>query len=152
MPKSIISDTSVLIVLERIGELNLLREVFGKVYITNEIKSEYRQAVPEWIIIVSVKNKSKIAELNNLMDLGEASAIALALELDDSYLIVDDIQARTIVKKLGIPFIGTAGVLISAKKKGLIKIVKPYLQKLRSVGFRLSDTVIEDILEQSGER
>ncbi|MBP9882178.1 MAG: DUF3368 domain-containing protein [Chitinophagales bacterium] len=152
MPKSIISDTSVLIVLERIGELNLLREVFGKVYITDEIKSEYRQAVPEWIIIVSVKNKSKIAELNNLMDLGEASAIALALELDDSYLIVDDIQARIIVKKLGIPFIGTAGVLLSAKKKGLIKIVKPYLQKLRSVGFRLSDTVIEDILEQSGER
>ena len=152
MPKSIISDTSVLIVLERIGELNLLREVFGKVYITDEIKSEYRQAVPEWIIIVSVKNKSKIAELNNLMDLGEASAIALALELDDSYLIVDDIQARIIVKKLGITFIGTAGVLLSAKKKGLIKIVKPYLQKLRSVGFRLSDTVIEDILEQSGER
>ena len=108
--------------------------------------------MPEWIIIVSVKNKSKIAELNNLMDLGEASAIALALELDDSYLIVDDIQARIIVKKLGIPFIGTAGVLLSAKKKGLIKIVKPYLQKLRSVGFRLSDTVIEDILEQSGER
>ena len=121
-------------------------------HITDEIKSEYRQAVPEWIIIVSVKNKSKIAELNNLMDLGEASAIALALELDDSYLIVDDIQARIIVKKLGIPFIGTAGVLLSAKKKGLIKIVKPYLQKLRSVGFRLSDTVIEDILEQSGER
>ena len=151
MPKSIISDTSVLIVLERIGELDLLREVFGKVYITDEVKSEYRHAVPEWIIIVSVRNKSKIDELNNLMDLGEASAIALALELDDSYLIVDDIQARIIIKKLGIPFIGTAGVLLSAKKKGLIKFVKPYLQKLRSVGFRLSDTVIEDILEQSGE-
>lgn len=105
MPKSIISDTSVLIVLERIGELDLLREVFGKVYITDEVKNEYRLAVPEWIIIVSVKNKSKIDEFNNLMDLGEASAIALALELDDSYLIVDDIQARIIIKKLGIPFI-----------------------------------------------
>lgn len=78
--KIIISDTSCLIALERINQLNILRQLFSSILITNEVEIEFDKSLPDWIIIQKVQNGQKKAELQQIVDDGEASAIALALE------------------------------------------------------------------------
>lgn len=64
------------------------------------------------------------------MGKGEASAIALAVELKDCLLIVDDLKARKMAEKLNIKFTGTIGVIIDAKEAGHISFIKPILEKI----------------------
>ena len=56
MPKIVISDTSCLIVLDKINELNILKEIYSEVITTPEVKSEFRNSLPDWIKILSPKN------------------------------------------------------------------------------------------------
>jgi predicted nucleic acid-binding protein len=76
--------------------------------------------LPEWISVVSVKNKSFQHELSLIVDEGEASAIALAHEIENKYLITDDLEARKLSIKLGLSVIGTFGVLLRAKQQRYI--------------------------------
>jgi len=80
MQKTIVSDTSCLITLEKIGELELLHKVFGEIIVTNEIAGEYGLELPEWIRVRNPINKNYQQILEASVDKGEASAIALALE------------------------------------------------------------------------
>ena len=89
MQKTILSDTSCLILLEKIGELNLLHEVFGEILITQEVADEYDLTIPEWISIQNPTDKNYQKTLEASVDKGEASAIALAVELVDCLLIID---------------------------------------------------------------
>ena len=81
MQKTILSDTSCLIILDKIGELELLYTVFGEVIITNEIVAEFGLPLPEWISIQNPINQNYKQILEASIDKGEASAIALAIEL-----------------------------------------------------------------------
>ena len=78
MPKIVISDTSTLIVFQKIEELNLLHKVYGQLITTPEIAQKYGDSLPHWIKIESVKDKKYQKFVETLVDLGEASAIALA--------------------------------------------------------------------------
>lgn len=100
MHKCIISDTTCLILFDKIDALNLLFLTYGEITLTPEVSQEYGKSLPEWIKIVSVKNKEKQREFEKLVDAGEASAIALALELPDSILIIDDKKGRNLAQKL----------------------------------------------------
>ena len=152
MPDTIvIADTSCLIVLTKIGALDLLKELYEEVYITDEIALEYGESIPDWIIIKNVKNKKYQQLLHLLLDLGESSAIALSLEMDNVLLILDDLKGRKEAEKLGCRITGTLGVLFKAKKVGLISELKTYIEKLKSAGFRISYKVIEEILRRSSE-
>lgn len=75
----------------------------------------------------------------------------MAIELTDSVVILDDYKARKIAESLGIPIIGTIGVIISAKKLGVIESIKPYIQKIRQTNFRISEDIEKRALEESGE-
>lgn len=127
MPKTIISDTSCLILLTNIGELDLLHEVYGQIITTIEIAGEYGDQLPFWIDIRDVKDKCRQKLLEIQIDKGESSAIALALETPDSTLILDDYKARKIVEQLGLSYTGTIGVIVKAKLNGLIPSIKPIL-------------------------
>ena len=81
MNKIIISDTSCLIALSNIGLLNLLNDLFQEIIITQEVKDEFGENIPDWIIIMKVKNITRQAEVALRLDNGEASSIALALEI-----------------------------------------------------------------------
>lgn len=94
MPKTIISDTSCLIILTNIGELELLQKLYGKITTTIDIATEYGEPFPEWIEIENVTDKSKQQLLELQIDKGESSAIALALEIPGSTVILDDYKAR----------------------------------------------------------
>lgn len=148
---TVIADTSCLIALSKIEGIELLKELYQEVYITEEIAFEFGETLPEWIRIESVKNKTYQQLLDLYLDLGEASAIALALEKVEVLLILDDLKGRKEAEKLGFRITGTLGILFKAKKEGLITELKPYIEKLKAVGFRLSSKIEEEILRKSNE-
>jgi predicted nucleic acid-binding protein len=121
MPKKIIiSDTSSLIALTNIGELELLKKVYEEVVITPEIGEEYGLETPNWISIEKIEDVQKFKLLNLELDKGESSGITLALENEASLLIIDEKKGRGIAKKLGIKITGILGVMIRAKEIGVI--------------------------------
>jgi predicted nucleic acid-binding protein len=151
MSNTIISDTSCLIILTNINEIDLLRKLYGKIITTAEVAEEFGQTLPEWIEIrvASDEFRQRILELQ--IDKGEASAIALAIELSDSVVILDDYKARKLAESLGIQIIGTIGIIIKAKRQGVIESIKPFLQKIRQTDFRISEEIEKRALEESGE-
>jgi predicted nucleic acid-binding protein len=148
MDKIIISDTSCLIALSKINQLEILRSLYNQIIITKEVFTEYGSPLPDWIMIFEVKNTQKRAELEERLDKGEASSIALALEIDNSTLIIDEIKGRKIAQSLNIDIIGTIGVILLAEKKGIIKDVLEVLFRLVNKGFRLSDKLIDSIINK----
>jgi len=151
MPKIIISDTSCLIILTNIGELDLLRRLYGQVLTTPEVAAEFSEMLPEWIEINAPTDKYRQKILELQIDKGEASAIALALEISDSIIILDDQKARKVAEKLGLEITGTIGVIIKAKLQGIIPSIKPVLAKIRKTDFRLSVEIEREALKEAGE-
>lgn len=151
MHKTIISDTSCLIILTNIGELELLQKVYGKIITTPDIATEYGEVFPEWIETVAVKDKYRQQLLEMQIDKGESSAIALALETPDSTIILDDYKARKIADLLGLIFTGTIGVIVKAKLNGIIPSIKPLLKKIKQTDFRLSIDIELQALKEAKE-
>ena len=152
MPNTIIiTDTSCLIALTKINVLHLLHELYEHVVITEEIYAEFGEPLPEWIEIKQVANKKYQQLLENTLDKGEASAIALAIELEEVLLVVDDLKGRKEAERLGLKITGTLGILFRMKQMGKLSVLKPYLEVLQTDGFRVAPAVIEKILQKSGE-
>ncbi|MBS1946828.1 MAG: DUF3368 domain-containing protein [Bacteroidetes bacterium] len=151
MPKIIIADTSCLIILTNIGELELLHKLYGRITTTLDIATEYGDRLPEWIEIVNATDKSKQQLLELQIDKGESSALALALEILDSIIILDDNKARRTAHQLGLTYTGTIGVIVKAKLQGIVPSIKPILSKIKQTNFRLSAETELQALKQAGE-
>ncbi|MFN2457654.1 MAG: DUF3368 domain-containing protein [Chitinophagaceae bacterium] len=152
MPDNIIiSDTSCFIVLTNIGELELLHKTYRNITTTIEVSTEFGQSLPAWVEIKAPSNKQLQQVLALQLDKGEASAIALAIEYPDSIIILDDYKARKVAEKLRLNITGTIGVIIKAKLRGVIKSVKPYLNKISKTDFRLTPEIEQEALRQAGE-
>jgi predicted nucleic acid-binding protein len=129
----------------------LLQEVYDEVITSPQIAEEFRNSLPVWIKILSAKNVLLIKELEQKIDSGEVSAIALSLEIPSCTIILDDLKARQVASSMKLDYTGTLGVIIKAKKVNIIDSVIPILQRLRTAGLRFSDKVEKDILNQAGE-
>lgn len=151
MSKIIISDTSCLIALDRIGYIDLLQKVFSTIYTTKIVAEEFEKPLPGWIIIKDVINIKQIEQLKIVLDAGEASAIALALETANSVLIIDEKKGRKIARDLKVAIIGTLKVLLIAKNKGVIVSVKQIINELQKQSFRFNSAIVEEVLKQAGE-
>src|SRR4051812_45950373 len=138
MQATIISDTSCLVLLDKIGELYLLQKLFHKIITTQIVAEEFGKQMPDWIDIQNPVDISSRLVLETLLDKGEASAIALALEREGSLLIIDEQKGRKLAKQLGITITGTLGVLAEAKLSGHIPELRTLLDKVKQTDFRLS--------------
>lgn len=146
MNKVVISDTSCLIALQRVKKLEILKLLFKNVIITKEVYQEFGETLPEWISVVKNQNESKFIELKKVLDFGEASSIALALDTGNSLLIIDESKGRKIALKNGLDIIGTLGILTLAKKAGLIDDFEKVLEDLRENGFHISKKLMDILL------
>ena len=146
MDKIVISDTSCLILLTRIGKLDLLQKLYKSVYITPEIECEFNQIIPNFIEILEVKDKQKQMLLEFQIDKGESSGIALALEIPEAIIILDDNKARKIATKLSLKVTGTLGVIINAKKRGFIDDAIKILEDIKNTDFRISTELEKEFL------
>ena len=151
MPKIIISDTSSLIIFQKIGELEILKKLYSEIIVTPQIVEEFKDKLPSWIVTTTVKDIKYLNLLATQVDLGEASAIALSQEVEDSLILLDDLKARKLAKKLKLNFTGALGVIHKAKQVGVIKKVRPLIDKLLATNFRISEKIIDELLRINEE-
>lgn len=147
----VIADTSCFILLDKIGEIELLQKTFSSITTTQTIASEFGKPLPGWIIISPVQNTPYLKLLELEVDAGEASAFALTLEYSSSLLIIDDLKARKFADKLLLNYTGTLGVILKAKELNLLSSVKSLLNKIQLTNFRFSEKVLKEILSAANE-
>lgn len=145
-----VSDASCLIALDNVNRLHLLQNLFDEVVVPTEVAREFGAFLP-WLRIGNAIDRQLIVSLRLRLGQGESGAIALAAELGDAVVILDDMKARRVARQMELRVIGTAGVLIYAKRKGLLPRIKPVLQELAEAGFFLSEHATTDALRLAGE-
>lgn len=155
----VVSDTSPITNLIQIGCINLLNVVFGKIIIPQTVYNELCELADQkkvlddqdWISVIAAENRSVITQLEANLDKGEAEAIALAIELQSDFLIIDEIKGRTIAENMGIKIVGLLGTLLKAKELGHLSELKPKLEQLVKLGFRINPRLYEHVLKMAGE-
>ena len=162
----IISDTSTLIHLAKIGRLGLLKAFVGQVVIPSAIWNEVveqghgRSGSLEvvqgcqlgWIQVEEVTNKSLLRLLMRDLDDGEAEVIALAVEREADLVLLDEADARAVADLYDLSKTGVIGLLIRAKQEGYIDLLKPDLDNLlHQGGFWINEDFYRRILHAVGE-
>jgi len=164
MKGAVVADTGPLIGMGRIGHLHLLRGLYDIISISPQVYEELKissdkpgaKAAAEaintgWIRVVPLQKPIDTPILGSLIDAGEAESIQLAMEQKARLLIIDDKKGRSAAKRRGIHVIGIGGILLSAKKAGLLRKITPILDELASVGYRLSPALCNRIVELADE-
>ena len=151
MQKKVYVDTSSLIILNKINALDLLNKIYSNVIITNYIQLELNEAIPSWISVELTYNIDQSFLKNFNLGLGETIIIINAIK-NNGFLIIDDLKARKIATTLSLSFTGSIGILIIAKELKLIDSVKYYLENIQETNFRLSDALINKVLEITNEK
>ncbi len=160
----VVSNTSPLINLALIGQLDLLPQLYTQVVIPEAVWHEIvikgagqigatEIQAATWVVKQPVQNNTLVQLLKQTLDAGEAEAIALALETQADLLLIDERLGRLTAKHLGVTYTGLIGLFIEAKRKHLIATVKPNLDKLRQVaGFYISEALYQQILFDQREQ
>ena len=165
MTRELIADTGPIIALARIGEIDLLRRLYGRVVVPPAAHTELaidsnrpgakvlaHVFAAGWLAVETVVDLSVRWELDQLLGPGEAEAIALAEQKESSFLLIDDARGRRTARSRGIPVVGVAGVLLAAKSRAEIVAVGPVLERLSDAGYRLSPRLVAATLVRADER
>ena len=160
----IVTNSTPLIELSKIRQLDLLREVYGTILIPDEVYIEVvvdgmgkpgaaEVKAAEWIHCQSVADKDRVSTLQSQhsLHLGECATIVLAEEVKAEQVILDDNAARREAVARGLPVIGTVGVLLIAKTQSIIPAVRPILDNLRAQGTRVSQDLYYQVIAKAGE-
>lgn len=159
----VVSNTSPLSNLAVIGEIGILQKIYPKVLIPpavhselicfDEIQSIISNLVETgWLEVQTPENIQLTQTLNQLLDPGEAAAIALAVDTMADRLLIDERIGRSIASQYNIKIRGILGLLVNAKSQGLIPAIRPLLDRLiGEAGFRVGQTLYDRILQESGE-
>ena len=156
----VISNTTPLIGLSGLNYLPLLRDLYTEVWIPREVEKEflaldetvYQEVLNSapWIKVVDLTNPQSAAIYQGIDD-GEAEVFALAVEHDARLVLLDENKGRKKAKEIGLTVKGTVGVLQEAKEEGLVDVIKPLLMQLRDNGIHLSESLIDEALQDAGE-
>jgi uncharacterized protein len=159
----VVCNTSPITNLAAIAQLDLLRSIYGEIIIPQAVYDELTN-VPhsapggaevqtvDWISVRPVLNQTKVSVFRQDVDFGEAEAIALALELAADRLLIDDAAGRAIALREGLQITGVLGILLIARKRGLIDSVRLLLDDLiNQAGFWVSDELYRWVLSQAKE-
>jgi hypothetical protein len=158
----VISDTTAVSSLYRIGKLELLQILFHEIILPPAVFEELLELEKfgydistiknaDWIQVKHATNQALIFDLAETLDLGESEAIALAQEMQADLLLIDEKRGRLKANELGIATTGLVGVITQLKKAGYIEAVKPLLDELRNTGFWIHDHFYQKILASEGE-
>lgn len=158
----VVSDTTPISELAKIGRLTLLRDVYQRVIIPHEVYDEV-MAGPRvvvaatqsatWIEVLAVSDSNKVLAFHasTPLGLGECAALILAEEVGAQRLLIDDRAGRREAEARGLPVTGTIGTLLVAKQQGIIASVKDILDDLRDHGTRISEGLYRHALAAAGE-
>ena len=161
----VVSDTSILSGLAIVGHLHLLQQLYEQVLIPPAVADELRRGgeddqqillalAPEWIEIRQPSDRILIEALQNEqnLDRGESEAISLALELKVDELLIDERIGRREAARLGLSVTGLLGILLLAKRRGLVVAVQPIVDSLIvDANFWVSDRLYISLLRAAAE-
>jgi uncharacterized protein len=157
----VIVNTSPLQYLHQAGQFDLFQKLFGRIIVPEAVAAELAAgrrlgvSLPEPEAIEWVDLRSPASPVGGLLswDLGagEASVLSLALEHPGSWVVLDDKLARQAALHLNLPLLGTAGILLRAKRAGHLNTISPVLNQLAALGFRLTPQTARNILDLAGE-
>jgi predicted nucleic acid-binding protein len=157
----IVADASPLIGLAKIGQLDLLRRLFGELWIPEAVERELclgssrpgSQVMAEAVAAGWIKSK-KVSNIPGyllaVVDRGEAEAITLAKQ-ESGLLLIDESRGRTASVSEKVVIFGTGAVLLRAKSLGYIPDVSEPLRQLSEAGYRLSARLCQEIRRRAGE-
>lgn len=161
MPKVVVN-SSPLIHMAKIGQLELLKDFYRTVFIPEAV---FRECVLEgkgrpeaqmiqkatWIKRSRVRDEKMVTLLSASLDAGEAETITLASEVSAGLIALDDAEARESARLMGLRITGTLGILLKAKKSGSIQSLKKVIRNLRTTGFWISNALEIQLLKEAGE-
>ena len=157
----IVCNSGPLIALGILDKLDFLKSIFDEVLVPEAVQKEITQGglklaglenfqQAQWIRIVTPKQKDAL--LAAMLDTGEAAVIALAREQDIPVVLIDERKARKVARDVyGLQPIGTARILIEAKKKNLLTKIAPLLEELRRESYWIHDDIVHAALREAGE-
>ena len=162
MNGKVICNTGPIVALSMIGRIGILRDLFELVTVPEAVHMEileggttnaglagYRKV--NWIKVGTL-SKPVDPLLRTSLDFGEAAVIELARELSVNLVLVDERKARKIARTIyGLHVIGSARVLVEAKRHGLLDNVGAALQAMRNGGYWIGDSIVDAALKQAGE-
>jgi len=155
LTRLVVADTSPIRYLHLIEQVSLLKDLFGSIYLPDDVQAELRHASapselrawaaspPEWLRVVAAPVLSDPATA--LLHLGERAALALADVLGADLMLIDERKAARIASQKGFTVTGTLGVLDLASRRGLIAL-GPAVERLRATNFRYRPELLEDLL------
>lgn len=157
----IIADTGPLIVLAVIGQLPLLRQLFKQALIPEAVRDELciKSLRPGAVALAAALQagwlKTVVSDpppkrLLHTLDRGEAEAITLARTVNLP-LLIDETRGRTAARREGVRIFGTGSLLLQAKRKKQISLVEPILNRMQDTGYRISESLRNEVLKRAGE-
>jgi predicted nucleic acid-binding protein len=156
----IVCDSSPLVALSLCNELGLLDLLFKDVIVPEKVYAEINEpgkpeaeTVTAWAQgkVRRAGNRQMLQALGLALDAGESEAIALYWETSADFLLIDEQRRRKIAAQNDIKVIGTLGILLLAKQKGLITAVKPLIELLYQSSIRISNYLYQKTLEMAKE-
>jgi uncharacterized protein len=158
----VVSNTSPISNLAAIGQLDLLQQLYGTIIIPPAVYQELINSGDtdpatlavqnlDWIQTQPVSDQVLLETLQSSLDLGEAEAITLAVEINAERLIIDERRGRNEAVRLGLQVTGLLGIVLAAKQQGLIPLVQPILADLRENSFWIRDALYAEVLRLAGE-
>jgi predicted nucleic acid-binding protein len=156
----VISNTTPILSLLKIRQLNLLKELYGCISIPSAVYYEIEAgkdknfyidiSTVEWIKIENIQVNDSKSYFFDLDD-GEAEVLILAHEQHADLVILDEIMGRRYAQQMNLKLTGTLGILLKAKKNGLIDKISPLLNELIAKGSWLNPTLVAKIIEMAKE-
>ncbi len=161
-PKTIVINTGPIIALvAALGDLSILKRLYKDVLVPFEVCSEILQGGSSSFAINEFQDATWLLRqpspqiispfLNQMLDIGEASVVQLALQKNISVVCIDEAVGRRVARLNGLKLTGSIGILIRAKKEGFPIVISDAIQRMKSHGIWLSEGVISFALEQAGE-
>ena len=150
---AIVSDSGPLIALERIQQLPILPRLFGQILVPPAVQREFGSTLRalDWLVIQPPSGPPRLATLDVSLGAGEREALELSLQIGAARLLVDDKAARKVARTLHLPIVGTLGLLLAAKRRGLLPGVRPCLDALRKASFHMTADLYRRVIKEAGE-
>lgn len=149
-----VPDSSCLIALSQVGLLPILSQVYARVVVPAAVVAEARRTIgqpPASFEIVDADPALPPPGQTDKFGRGEREVIGLALAIAPDAVVLDDDDARRWAAALGLPVVGTVGLLLRAKERGHLSSLKPALDRLREERFFVSDRLYRVLLVEAGE-
>ena len=161
--RRVIVNSTPIIVLCNIGLLDILKALYAEIYIPEAVYREVTEkddsacqvlkTALNWIHVEKIANQADKKMYKAKLHDGEVEVMILAQEgTADDLVVIDDNAAKKTAKYLGLKVTGTIGVLLKAKREGIIPEIASVLEKMKKNGFYISESLEQLVLEQAGEQ